>query len=314
MPELRTGGWKLSWSGTAPSEDDPSTGGKEEPPKGTAPGGVDPAADAAALAKANASIRSLLQRTGTALGAAATVLLAGLGWTRLHDILPIPAGECWLWPLLAITGAVLGSAWLAAIFFYAQQRILIGTTEESRQGLRKRDRKIVDRVLSEHSRQELAPKLLDLELRALRLERLARAKERADEDQAKGLQAEAERLSALVRISLHRAASTVLEGRSRRAFVRWPTIAALLLGVSGIASTFAIADSYKGKRDALARSAKEAATDAKEAKAAHLAAAGRLSEGQRRLLIRARVCDRAATKVSRSARAEIIVMCLAQPQ
>jgi len=246
---VSVGGLRLSLEGRAQSEDKGAAQG-DAAPKAQAPGGVDPGADAAQLAQANVAMRSLLQRMGAGLGAAATAILAGLGWTRLNDIFPIPRNvESWTWALLivAVVSALIGSAWLSSIFFVAQRRIMIGTTKRSRRGLHGDDKSIADRVLKEHARFEEAPKILDIELRALRFERIARSLKPAEAGTAKALHAESDRLYGFVGLALHRAASAVLENRSRRAFFQWPTFVALAAG--GIFGSFAIADYYKGERD-----------------------------------------------------------------
>jgi hypothetical protein len=236
---------------SAPDLEGPPTLGAVVP-KAQAPGGVDPAADAADLAKANEAMRSLLQRTGTALGAIATAIMTGLGWARLNDVFPIPRNaETWTWMALvaALLAALGGSAWLASIFFYAQRRIMIGTTTHSRAPMNNEDTETVDRILTENARPEEAPGIRDVELRALRFERIARALRSLDDKAASALQAESDRLYGVVRMTLHQAATVVLEHRSRRAFSRWPTFLALALAAVGIILSFAIADYYKGERD-----------------------------------------------------------------
>jgi hypothetical protein len=342
MPDISVRGWRLSLTRHTQAEDLRPNGQDKEAPKGQAPGGVDTAADATELAKANEAMRSHLQRMGAALAAAATAIIGGLGWTKVHDIFPIPRNVDWWTRVLliaAIICAPLASAWLATIFFVAQRRIRIGTTDESRKGLHGKDTKIATRVLQQHAREESAPDLLDVELRAMRFDRIARSLSGSGDDRAKRFQDEADRLYQFVRTALHRAASAVLEDRTRRAFLYWPTIAALVLATGGIFSIFAIADYYKGERELsdlrvkcaknekdfpnacapfeksadrstrqLLQQAQHAANEVNKAKTVKPPAT--LSPAQKKLLAAAAACDKAISKTLRApARAEIVGLC-----
>jgi hypothetical protein len=221
--------------------------------KGIATGAVDPSADGKQLDKGMEGVRSLLQRTGAGLGAAATAVLTGLGVTRLHEIFPIPANEGW-WPtkvalIAAIIAAVAGSAALASIFFIAQRRIMMTTDPGDWKDLRGEDKESARTVLDQHAWEEDGRTLQDVELRALRLERISRRLAGSEKTRSEEIKREADRLYALVSIGLHRAAATVLENRSRRAFTTWPTLAALVAASAGIVGLFALADYYKGQRD-----------------------------------------------------------------
>jgi hypothetical protein len=223
----------------------------EEAPKAVPAPGVDPAADAAQLSERMDDMRKLLQRTGTALGAVAGAVLSGLTYARLHEIFPIPQNAPnWMrWLTLAgLAAAVLGSVWLAARFFAAQRRILIGA-DLSGKGLGWMDKQAARRVLREHAREEEADELIDVERRALRFERIARRLADANDGRAARVQKEADRLYGLVRIALVRAAATILENRTRRAFKGFITITAFLMAAGGIGVAFAMADYYKGQRD-----------------------------------------------------------------
>jgi len=196
----------------------------------------------------------LLQRTGAALGAAATAVLAGLGYTQLHQIFPVPANVSgFSQSLLAasLAAAVVGSMWLAGRFLRAQRIILITSDHKKwpRAMLLGQDRKTGIRVLNEHAREEMAGALRDVELRALRLERVARRLTESGDDRAESITAEADRLYSFVAIALHRAAATILQDRSRRAFSPGFTVVAFLLAAVGIAGAFGFADYYKGQRD-----------------------------------------------------------------
>jgi len=67
---------------------------------------ADPGLDVAALAEGMTSVRSQLQTIGTTFGAAVTAVLAGLGYTQLNELFPLPGGKGWVaW--IAVAGAVL---------------------------------------------------------------------------------------------------------------------------------------------------------------------------------------------------------------
>jgi hypothetical protein len=221
--------------------------------KAPAPGGIDPGADADQILKGNANVRSLLQRTGVALGAAATVVLGGLGYTQLHQIFPIPANvESWtkVALLAAVVSAVVGSAWLAVRFLSAQRQILLGTDSDGWIDVTKGEEELVTKVLCEHAMEEQAPTLLDVELRSLRLERVARRlAARRVVGRPKEIQNEADRLSTVVRMALLRGSGKLLQERSRSAFRGRRTALALGLAAGGIAATFAFADYYAGERE-----------------------------------------------------------------
>jgi len=211
---------------------------------------ADPWANPTWILTVMAGMRGLLQRTGALLGTAATALIGGLGYTQLHNIFPIPknVSSCTEWLL---GGSVLagfgGAVWLAAIFFMAQRQVLIGTTWDD--DLVGPDRRIARRIEEEYAHEENAPDIRAVELRALRLAGIARALGETDAARAKATKAESDRLLAVVHLALVRTAAGILEERSRRAFHRWPTIAALVLAVLGIVGIFSLSDYYKGQRD-----------------------------------------------------------------
>jgi hypothetical protein len=197
-------------------------------------------------------VRSLLQRTGAALAAAGTALIAGLGYAQLHNIFPIPknvGGESVAALFVLFAAAIGGVIWLAAIFFMAQRRILIGTTSGATDDLDGSDLDVADRVRNEFARREQAKNLRAVELRAIRLANVARRVGDSDAKRASGLKAESDRLYGVVTFALVRAAATILEQRSRRAFRDWPTIVAVAFAAVGIIGVFAFADHFKGKRD-----------------------------------------------------------------
>jgi hypothetical protein len=209
------------------------------------------AADAKQISEGMADLRQLLQRTATALGVAAGAVLTGLTYARLHEIFPIPQNvpewTRWL-ALLGMIAAVVGSALLAGRFFAAQRRILIGA-DLSGKGLGFRDKRAASRILKEHAGEEQADSLLAVEQRALRLERIARRLTAAKAGRAGAVKKEADRLYAFVGIALVRAAASILENRTRRAFLGVFTVFAFLLAAGGIGVAFGMADYYKGQRD-----------------------------------------------------------------
>jgi hypothetical protein len=228
---------------------------------GTTAGAVDKSADAKQLDEGMAAMRSLLQRTGVAIGAAATAVIGGLGYQRLHDVFPVPRTvEPWLtWVLIgSLIAAVVGSAWLAARFLRAQRRILIKSDLEDSTAKPRRwwfDRRAtkegetVEEVLREHAAEEGAATMHAVERRALRLHRISRRT--LDPEQLPSRETvakEAERLDEAVSIALHRASAALLEHRSRNAF-GGRTAVPLALAVAGIVGLFALADYYKGERD-----------------------------------------------------------------
>lgn len=238
----------------------------QEEPEEESSGSPDPSL--AELREGMKAMRELLRGFGAALGAGATALLTGLGYTQVHKIFPLPADYS-VWMLLLAIGAsvsaLVGAAWLAGRFFGAQRRIGIGTEPgEKRHFLRsllrgriggeQRDtlflhseRELRDRVFADGAAEEEAVTLRDVELRALRLQRIARRT--TDETQAKKLNAEADRLRGRVRLVLVRAAAEILERRSYQAFKGSLTKVALLLAILGIVGTFGLADWSQGQRD-----------------------------------------------------------------
>ncbi|MEK6274360.1 MAG: hypothetical protein AABM30_03395 [Actinomycetota bacterium] len=213
------------------------------------------------LRKAMESMRELLRRFGAALGAGATALLAGLGYTQVHKIFPLPADSSgWTWALAVASsvGSLVGAAWVAGRFFGAQRRIGI-KTEAGRETLRPRERELRDRVFTDTAAEEDAAALRDVELRAIRLNRIAQHSSKA---KAKDLQDEAERLQGKVRLACVRAAAEILEWRSQQAFNGVLTKVAVLMTILGIVGIFGVADWSQGQRDlvALRKSCAEATT------------------------------------------------------
>jgi hypothetical protein len=214
---------------------------------------VDPGADEEALALGIEAIRENLRKAGTVLGSAATAVLGGLGWATLHNLFPAPAGKEGLYLLAAVAAALAagGAAVLAFRFFVGQKRVLLTARipsfdERGKYGFGKEDLEIIERVFDAHASDESATDLHTLEMRALRLERVARAKgETADGAIAK----EAERLHDVVRIALARAAAGVVEHRAQDAVAGSTTKWALACAVVGIGLLWGAADYSQGQRD-----------------------------------------------------------------
>jgi hypothetical protein len=99
--------------------------------------------DAAYFVAGLADIRKLLQRMGAALGAVAVAVVAGLGYTHLHDLFPLPGNKSWVgWVALAFgVSAAVGAVGITYRFFRAQRRILIlpttGVDDRERRRFRK---------------------------------------------------------------------------------------------------------------------------------------------------------------------------------
>jgi hypothetical protein len=208
------------------------------------------------------AIRDQLRRMGAGLASAGGIILAGLGYTQLHQIFPLPedagtlhlhwwsiAGKTFLqW--LAIFGAFaapLGAIWLAARFYGAQRRIPMSTDKADlrRYGLSRKETKLAGAVLDDYARAEEAHSLLALDLRADRIRRIARRLPSLEKEWTR----EADRIDSVVDTAMVDASYGVLERRAENAFRGWRTVVALFLAVAGIVALFAVADYSKGRRD-----------------------------------------------------------------
>jgi len=141
-----------------------------------------------------------------------------------------------------------GSAWFAGRFFAAQRRILVASKRSDCQGVGKGDERSLNLVYFAHAAEELAPTLHAVELRAYRLQRMARAVPLTDPRQ-KRWNEEADRLLEFVHNALRKAALVILENRSSNAFSGKPTFASLAFAIVGIVLVFGVADYAKGQRD-----------------------------------------------------------------
>jgi hypothetical protein len=262
-------------SGAFERSDDPPpavTGSAVPQAPATAP--VDPGAGVDDLKAGLDATRELLRKTGVALGATATAVLTGLGYSQLHELFPIPEGDDWLWAVAlgAAAAAVVGAAVLAGRFFGAQRRILLssrlpnGRRQRWRRGLTKRDVTVAAEVFTDHAREEGAAGVHALDLRAARLQHLSRrATNTAERDR---FAEEAVRLSGIVRFALMRGVASILEYRAQKAFRGWPTRLALLSTAAGIVVLWGAADYSKGQRDLIELRTKCVAGEAKGATSA----------------------------------------------
>jgi hypothetical protein len=225
-----------------------------EPPPSVSPA----SAREQAVREAMAEMRKLLQRTGAAFGAGATLVLGGLGYAQLHEVFPLPANHARETALAALAGVVLavgGSVGLAGAFFRAQRRILITPADED-DDIEGPDQALKMEMYDRVAMEESAPSLDALELRKTRFERMARTATSASLREE--LEAEAARVRDAYRWAMLASAQAILERRSRQAFQN--SLLWALVGGAGIVLAFAAADYSKGERDrvALLRSCQEA--------------------------------------------------------
>lgn len=191
-------------------------------------------------------MRADLQRTGAALGALVTTVIAAVGFTRLDDILPFPvSAPTWLW-WATIVAAALGLAattLLVLDFYVAQRRILIGSDLS---GLGRLERRRIGPIARAMASDQGATSLRALDQRASRLARISR--ETDDPESARAIKHEADRLADVVVFSLRQLTAFVMERRARHALGGWfPTMLALL-AVGGMGFLLAVADYAKGQR------------------------------------------------------------------
>lgn len=224
------------------------------PDKGPAAPGVDRTADVGKLAESITAMRDDLRKFGAALGAGASAVVVGLGWTTLHNIYPVPAAHPFLlgWGAFLLALLAAGAAiYLAAQFFAAQRRIVFKPSDpQQANGLNAAEKDLVEDVLREHAQEENASDALALELRAMRFGRIARTGSAADARAVAAAAAESSRLYATLALAEARAALAVLERRSQQLFT-WTgrpaqTAAVAVVAVVGL---FLLADYSKGERD-----------------------------------------------------------------
>jgi hypothetical protein len=227
---------------------------EKAPDKGPAAPGVDRTADVTALKDAMKIMRDDLRRFGAALAGAASAVVVGLGWATIHTIYPVPADDSsligWGAFLLALLAAG-ASTYLAAQFFGAQRRIVFKPSDlGTENSLNSNEKRLVEDVLREHAQEENATSALALELRAMRLSRIARVRSGVDVGLAATAANESSRLYDTLALAETRASLAVLERRSQQLF-KWngrPAITGMV-AVVAIVGLFLLADYSKGERD-----------------------------------------------------------------
>jgi hypothetical protein len=234
----------------------------------TAPG-IDPSADLEHLRAGMQAIRDNLKGYAAALGALATVVFAGVSLATIDTLFPLPDRATWLWipaVALALLG-VGGVGWLTSAFFAAQRRIVFKPSSLSpskgqptprskeQRGLRRGEQRAVGAVLDEHASEEGAASALSLELRALRLARVARRLEgetsKLGQEAAALAQKESDRLNGALTTAVLRAALSIIEARAARVF-GWVTKAALAVTAVGVIGLVAVSQYAQGERELVA--------------------------------------------------------------
>jgi Tuberculosis necrotizing toxin len=202
-------------------------------------------------------MRAWLRSFGGALGAGATVILAGLGYTQVHKIFPLPADSpdrLFAFAILSSFFALAGAALATGRFFGAQRRVGISTEPEKDKKVdplrTKHERAIRTKVFTDAAAEEDAFDLRAVELRALRLRRIAQRT--LDDERKAALSAEADRLMERVGTGVVSAAARVLEWRSDRAVSGLLTWLAVLMSIVGIIGLFGLADWSDGQRQLVA--------------------------------------------------------------
>jgi hypothetical protein len=223
---------------------------KQAEPEKETPPSSDQAARLKALQDAMAEMRQLLQRTGAGFGAGATAVLAGLGYAQLHQVFPIPPAHHDATLIAALLGVILafgGAVFLSGRFFSAQRRIVV-EPQLGGDDIGRKDLPVQAKIYRAVALEEGAPSVEALELRARRLERIAR--QTTDKDTKAKLEAEASRITDAYRWAMRFAAASILERRSRDAFRGSRPFA--LIFAAGIIHAFGAADYAKGERDKIA--------------------------------------------------------------
>ncbi len=242
----------------APSPDD----GSATPPTGPDAPGVSGDKSVAELRKSIDAIRANIRAFGAAIGTGATAILAGLGWTTIHNLFPPPQKHAWIALIGVLLGivAVIASLLLTALFFAAQRRVVFKPSDpKGAVGLAKHEQTLVEQVLVEHASEEGASSAAALEMRALRLERIARERAAPDDTDTKALVAEAARLNDRLVIAGVRAAASVVESRNEalfRASHKNIALIAAAMAASSIIGLFFLADFSKGQRELIDLQAK----------------------------------------------------------
>jgi hypothetical protein len=196
------------------------------------------------------------------------------GWYRTAAICALILGA-----LLTLGGA----AWFSGRFFAAQRRIPMYTRipahpqeergflsgfgdfspesyaareygrrpdqsdEEKHVGLNKSEKVLRGEMFREDAQAEDASSLEALELRANRLDRIARRQSEGPSRAA--LEQEVARINSAIRLTFRRTAAAILERRAQDAYYGWPTKVAIAAFIVGLGLLFGTADWAKGERD-----------------------------------------------------------------
>jgi hypothetical protein len=123
-------------------------------------------------------------------------------------------------------------------------------SEEQKVGLSKSERALRREMFTEDAEAEGASTLEALELRADRLDRIARRLPKGPSQAA--MENEAARLYASIRLTFMRTATAIVERRAQDAYSGWRTMVAISAFIVGVVLLFGTADWAKGERDLIA--------------------------------------------------------------
>lgn len=226
------------------------------PAPGPAPAGVDPSADRDDLRASLQAIRTNVQQWTAGIGAVATAVFTGVGWSQADRLFPLAGGSWVPW----VAGISAGAAIVAAVYilvrlYAAQRRILVGNEDEIElYGIRfwGDEKRLVYKALAEQAHMEGAPKLVDVDLRAQRLDRIASRLELEGNQTwlAEGARQESDRLNAYVGLAELRVILMLLERRAERVTNPRSTVAVALAVVAlAVAGLFTAANYSQGARE-----------------------------------------------------------------
>jgi hypothetical protein len=217
------------------------------------------------LARGMADTRQLLQRQGSALAAALTAIVVGLGYAHFHDFIPLPSGDEWrvgaamAVGLLALATSV---GYLGSVFFSAQRRIMITPSTPSepvistRSPLRRAyqrargrfdayERKLVRKAYKPYVATYVGAGASPADAYDLR-----RVQAAADNRRTQGETDIADRLEDIVRLAQLDAAASILEYRSVHAHEGvWTRIGYFAAAIS-LVGVFLLADYSENQRPA----------------------------------------------------------------
>jgi hypothetical protein len=119
--------------------------------------------------------------------------------------------------------------------------------EEKHVGLNKSEKVLRGEMFREDAQAEDASSLEALELRANRLDRIARRQPEGPSRAA--LEKEVARINSALRLTFRRTAAAILERRAQDAYSGWPTKVSIAAFIVGLGLLFGTADWAKGERD-----------------------------------------------------------------